>query len=81
MIYEGQIIEQATDMSRIACPCGFEVVGRDEDLNADAFNNHYPCSNAPHRWHESVCSYWGALIAFVAFFAITKIGEALAGAR
>jgi hypothetical protein len=66
--------------SRISCPCGFEVVGFDEDNNRFAFQNH-PCPNRPveepEPWYGYVFSFWGfVILAIIAWTIVFAFGGA-----
>jgi hypothetical protein len=58
------------------CGCGFELVG--DDATIEAFNEHVCAEVEPSpRWHESVFSLWGFMVAGMLCIAIAT----LVGAR
>lgn len=58
----------------IKCACGFEVTD-DDSINAVNALEEHDCPNvvSESRWHDSVFSFWGAMILFIVAAAAMKI--------
>lgn len=68
-------LDTAPVMARISCPCGFEVIGADEDNNTFAFADHECTLNPaePGRWYDAVFSFWGVLIVLAVAWLIAVV--------
>lgn len=68
--------DQAEQRSRISCPCGFQVVGFDEDTNVAAFESH-PCPNrrvkVGPRWYSYAFGFWGWAIVATVLYAVVAV--------
>lgn len=69
-------LDTAPAMARISCPCGFEVIGADEENNQFVFADHSCTLNPPEpeRWYDAVFSFYGVLmVAVLAWFIVQVV--------
>lgn len=65
--------------STIKCGCGFNAVGPDQKVNKEAFELH-TCFDGDFQvtsWYSGLFSLWGAVILFIATWAIVEIVKAV----
>jgi phage terminase large subunit-like protein len=68
-------LDTAPVMARISCPCGFEVVGADEENNQYVFADHECTLNPPEpqHWYDAVFSFYGVVMACALAWLIATI--------